>query len=536
MNSKTTCQICQEEGHGEDACPNFRVERNMSDIRREMAALDDTLKNMTEYAGQLGEDTNEAIAKFKEKVDKLFRPLIKEVYATIGRELTRKEQHVAESPRTSRTGSGLIRDARETEPERNGSVNGINDPDDDKHSDGIKCSTSGMDVCQRHPITRRLLVNLTANGQVFVKHEPICGADPRKVMSKEDWEEMVDFLVFWDALDVGDEKKLEGEVKELNEKFPMGETLSEGTEERDKKFLQLEKTKKSSKSRKTTKSYNKSKAQEERADKQEEERWALELQRREQVERTRQELAEKLEKMHEEGYGEGLAKGENVCPTHGKLEPKDKDGLLEGLYEDIELATDQQLNDILENAKDFLKEATKDYIKCAKYRASLQDITGQQIKAYGFEDGYIRGRIVSKDKRRGLSKDLDTMMDEVYRTISIMRRTGAAKREVRDLMTTVKKYLDKMVIKHIALEKAVDNPTSHTCRHAIRSGSRATETEGSEDEEKKEQDLIFKVIKRQEDKMMDAHNLSNSKQDRTQSTTEPSAEPMDETAAEGDKC
>ena len=49
-------------------------------------------------------------------------------------------------------------------------------------------------------------------------------------------------------------------------------------------------------------------------------------------------------------------------------------------------------------------------------------------------------------------------------------------------------------------------------------------------------DLIFKVIKRQEDKMMDAHNLSNSKQDRTQSTTEPSAEPMDETAAEGDKC
>ena len=483
----------------------------MSDIRGEMAALDDTLKNMTEYANQLGVDTNEAIVKFKGKVDKLFRPLIKEVYATIGKEMIRKEQHAAGSPRTSRTGSDLPREDNETEPERNGSVNGINDPDDEKHSDGIKCSTSGMDVCQRHPITRRLLVNLTANGQVFVKHEPIRGADPRKVMSKEDWEEMVDFLVFWDALDVGDEKKLEGEVKELNEKFPMGETLSEGTEERDKKFLQLEKTKKASKSRKTTKSHNKSKAQEERVDKQEEERWALELQRREQFERTRQELAEKLAKMHEEGFGEGLAKGENVCQTHGKPEPKDKDGLLEGLYEDIGLATDQQLNDILENAKDFLKEATKDYIKCAKYRASLRDITGQQIQEYGFEDGYIRGRIVSKDKRRGLSEDLDTMMDEVYRTISIMRRTGAAKREVRDLMTTVKRYLDKMVTKHIALEKAVDNPTSHTCGHAIRSGPRATETEGSEDEEKEEQV-------------------------RTQSTTEPSAEPMDETAAEGDRC
>ena len=510
-NSKMTCQICQEEGHGEDVCPNFRVERNMSDIRREMAALDDTLKNMTEYAGQLGEDTNEAIAKFKGKVDKLFRPLIKEVYATIGRELIRKEQHGAESPRASRTGPGLPREARETEPERNGSLNGINDPDDGKHSDGIKCSTSGMDVCQRHPITRRLLVNLTANGQVFVKHEPICGADPRKVMSKEEWEEMVDFLVFWDALDVGDEKKLEGEVKELNEKFPMGETLNEGTEERDKKFLQLEKTKKASKSRKNTKNHNKSKAQEERADKQEDERWALELQRREQFERKRQELADKLEKMHEEGYGEGLAKGESVGQTHGKPEPKDKDGLLEGLYEDIDLATDEQLSDILGKAKDFLKEATKDYIKCAKYRASLQDISGQQIKAYGFEDGYIRGRIVSKDNRRGIAEDLDTMMDEVYRTVSIMRRTDAAKRDVKYLMTTVQKYLDKMVTKHIALEKAVDNPTSHTCRHAMRSGSRATETQGSEDEEIEEQV-------------------------RTQSTTESSPEPMDETAAEGDRC
>ena len=113
-----------------------------------------------------------------------------------------------------------------------------------------------------------------------------------------------------------------------------------------------------------------------------------------------------------------------------------------------------------------------------------------------------------KDNRRGISEDLDAMMDEVYRIISFMRRTGAAKRDVRDLMTTVKKYLDKMVIKHLALEKAVDNPTSHTCGRTIRSGPRATETEGSEDEEKEEQV-------------------------RTQSTTEPSAEPMDETAAEG---
>ena len=501
-NSKMTCQICQEEGHREDVCPNFRVERNMSDIRREMAALDNTLKNMTEYAGQLGEDTNEAVAKFKGKVDKLFRPLIKEVYETIGKELTRKEQHEAERPRTSRTASGLPREARETEPERNGSANGINDPDDEKYCD-----------CQRHPITKRLLVNLKANGQVFVKHEPIRGADPKKTMSMEEWDEMMDFLVFWDALDVGDEKKLEGEVKELNEKFPMGDTLNEGTEERDKKFLQLEKTKKASKGRKNTKNHNKNKAQEERADKQEDERWALELQRREQFERKRQELADKLEKMHEEGYGEGLAKGESVGQTHGKPECfiKDKDGLLEGLYEDIHLATDEQLSDILKNAKDFLKEATKDYIKCAKYRASLQDIKGHQIKAYGFEDGYIRGRIVSKDNRRGIAEDLDTMMDEVYRTISIMRRTDAAKRDVKYLMTTVQKYLDKMVTKHIALEKAVDNPTSHTCRHAMRSGLRATEAQGSEEEEIEEQV-------------------------RTQSTTESSPEPMDETAAEGDRC
>ena len=513
----------------------------MSDIRGEMAALDDTLKNMTEYANQLGVDTNEAIVKFKGKVDKLFRPLIKEVYATIGKEMIRKEQHAAGSPRTSRTGSGLPREDNETEPERNGSVNGINDPEEEKQSDGIKCPTSGMDVCQRHPITRRLMVNLMANGQVFVKHEPICGADPRKVMSKEDWEEMVDFLVFWDALDIGDEEKLEEEVKDLNEKFPRGETLSEGTEERDKKFLQLEKTKKASKSRKTTRSHNKSKVQGEGVDKQEEERWALELQRREQVERARQELAGKLAEMHEEGFGEGLVEGACGCPdAHGKPQPRDKDGLMDGLYEDIELATDKQLDDILEKVNNFLEEATRNYIKEAKNRASVRDITGHQLKEQGYEDGYTRGRIVSKDKLRGISEDLDLMMDRVYWTISIMRRTGAAKREVTNLMTTVKKYLDKIITKHIALEKTVDKLSypsyagplndygqfpgkpkdqnqyfgkngelliprepSHTCGHAIRSGPRATVTEGSEDKKREEQV-------------------------RTKSTTEPSADPMDE--------
>ena len=77
-------------------------------------------------------------------------------------------------------------------------------------------------------------------------------------------------------------------------------------------------------------------------------------------------------------------------------------------------------------------------------------------------------------------------------------------------MTTVKKYLDKTVTKHIALEKAVENSGGHTCGQAIRSGPQETESEGSDYEE-------------------------NEEQFRTQSTSEPSDEPMDETAAEGNK-
>ena len=469
----------------------------MSEVRREMAALDDTLEKMTIYADQLGEATTEAISQFKGKVDRLFRPLISEVYATIGREVIRKEQHLADGPSTSKTGSRLpaFRKPKETKSEGTGSKEGDGDPKEGEHPKETKCSMSTENVCQSHPVTRRLLVNLTANGQVFVKHEPICGSDPRKVMSKEEWEEMVDFLVFWNALDTGDEKKLEEELKDLDEKFPMGQALSEGTEERDKKFLQLEKTRRSSKSkgntRKTAKDNKKTKTGKEKDDKQEEEKRAMEVQRRERhlEQVARQELAEKLAIMHEEGFEKGLAKGENECLKQLNLtsEPKDRDGLLDGFYENIELATDEQLKVIVANARNFIEEATEEHVWCAKYRASLREITEQQMKEQGFEDGYNRGKIASKDKLRGIAGDLDAMMDDVYKTISIMERTGATKREVKDLMTNIKNYMDRRITIHLALDRAAENPGGHTCRQAIKAEPQETESEGSDCEENEEQ-------------------------------------------------
>ena len=506
------CQTCQEEGHREDVCPNLRVERNIAEVKREMAALEDTLEKMTEYADELGEATTEAIALFKGKVGTLFQPLIREAYAMIGKETIRKEQHPVEEPRTSRIGSSLTasKETKETKPERNGTAERINNQKDEKHLDETRCSMSEENICQNHQEARRLLVNLTANGQVIMKQGSIRGRNPRRDMSEEEWENMVDFLVFWNALDVDEEEKLEKEMKDLNEKFPMEQALSEGTEERDKKFLQLEKTKKASRSRgsaqKTAMTHRENEAQEEKVDRWTREKWALENPGK--AERARQEREEKLATMHEEGFEDGLAKGQKH--KSAKLEPKDKDGLLDGFYENIELATDEQLGIILENARRHLGEAMKEPIRCAKYRASLREITEQQIKEQGFEDGYTRGRIVSKDKLRGIAVDLDVLMDTVYKVISIMRRSGARNREVKDLMTYVKNYMDRRITIHIALDRADENSGGHTCGQAIKSEPQETESEGSDYEENEE-----KV--------------------RTQTTSEPSDEPMDETAAEGNE-
>ena len=495
------CQICQEEGHAEDTCPNFRVEKNIFEVRREIAALENTITSMNEYADKLGEDTNESIAKFKSRVEKLFRPLIGEVYATIGREMTRKGQHVAGCPRRSGTEARRPPKANDTEPEQNGAGARVNDP-------GKAAPREQESKNEQRPRFRRR----AASGQVptnhktqiakaLVKQEPICGVDPRKVLDKEEWEDMVDFLVFWDALDVGDEKELEGEVKELHDRFPVGETLNEGTEERDMKFLQLEKTKKfnsifkkSSKNR-GAEGQDKSKVQKYKQIPitQEDERWAGELQRRERCELARQELGEKLAEMHEEGFEDGFLKGKLYDKTDKGPEPKDKDGLLD-FCGYLELVSDQQRDDILENVMNFLKEKVEEHKKRAKYEASLcmtsmrntLETMGPQLQEYGSEDGYIWGRIVRKDARRRLSRSLNEMMDEFYKTVSFMNRTGAAKRETAGLMTIVKRYLDEAVTKHTTVGKGAENVPTYTYRRK-RNGPQVAEAGGSDRKEGKEQ-------------------------------------------------
>ena len=114
---------------------------------------------------------------------------------------------------------------------------------------------------------------------------------------------------------------------------------------------------------------------------------------------------------------------------------------------------------------------------------------------------------MSKDKLRGIAGDLDAMMDDVYKTISIMRRTGARNREVKDLMTYVKNYMDRRITIHIALDRADENSGGHLCGQAIKREPQEADSEDNDCEEKEE-----KV--------------------RTQSTPEPNDKPMEEKAAE----
>ena len=68
-----------------------------------------------------------------------------------------------------------------------------------------------------------------------------------------------------------------------------------------------------------------------------------------------------------------------------------------------------------------------------------------------------------------------------------MERTGATKREVKDLMTNIKNYMDRRITIHLALDRAAENPGGHTCRQAIKAEPQETESEGSDREENEEQ-------------------------------------------------
>ena len=449
--SRSPCSICQEEDHKEQVCPwqicrkcgakghirytcpfegtvdNYRLERNMEEVEKELIVIKNSLKTMHEFADQFRDDTDEAIRILKGRIKGQLLPIMGEMFTSINGERERKKQHEARQTGPSKTKTWASKKAGDKEP--------------GTQEEGL--------VPMKHDTD-------TARG--IVKQEPIRGADPRDVMDKEEWEEMVDFLVFWDALDVDNEGRLEEEVKELHDKYPVDHTLNEHTEERDRKFLQLEKTRKAHKIKnKITKEKTVSHGRKGEKDTTVDERWARELQRRHLA---RQELGEKLAKMHDDGFEDGLAKGkiDNEWPPENNGR---EDELLDAFYEDIGLASEQEITDILRNANDFLKEAVSPYVAEAKKRMALQSNTysGAQLQEDGYNDGFIRGKTVCMDmsgrNKRGDSEDVDLMMDKFYKDISLIKKSGAPERETQKIMNSVRVFLDRTVMTTINQSMAV---------------------------------------------------------------------------------
>ena len=452
------CRKCGERGHIRYVCPleetvfrytvdDFKLESNIVDVEQELIAL------THEFAEQFRGETEETVRNFKKKVQGLLQPLMGEVYSTISNEREKKKQHEAKRIGPSGTWNQESKIAKDNEP----GAQGAQEP-------------SGI-----------------------VKQEPIQGADPRDVFDKEEWEDMVDFLVFWDALDVGDEGRLEEEVEELHNKYPVDETLNEHTEERDRKFLQLEKTRRTSKIKsRVTKEKTVSHDRREETDTTIDERWARELQRRRMA--TGWELGEKLAKAHGVGYEYGLARGK----IDEKWEPENNgrtDDLLEGFYEDIGLASDQEMSDIFASARNFIKEAVSSYVTEAKKRMALQNNTQSEAQVHedAFKDGFTRGKTVCMDKSgrnvRGDSEDVDFMMDEFYKDISLIRRSGAPETETQQIMDNVRNFMNKTVMTTIDgnIAAATGNKPSNNTKKFKFQKDKSTEAEGNKQEKNKVQ-------------------------------------------------
>ena len=433
------CRKCGTKGHIQYTCPfegtvdNYRLERNMAKIEEELIDIKNSLKTMHEFADQIGEDTNKAIKNLKKKIQGQLIPLMGEVYTSIGRESERKREHEAKHTELSGIRNREPRVAKDEEQE----------------------NTSKQ--LRRTGTTPRKRETDTV-GEI-VKQEHIRGTDPGDVFDKEEWEEMVDFQVFWDTLDVGDEGCLEEEVKELHDKYPMDHTLNEHTEDRDRKFLQLEKTRNTSRNKsKVTKVNAMNKSTKEETETSVDERWARELQRRQLA---RQVLGEKLAKIHGDGFRDGLDKGMNDKQFVNLENDDGADGLLDGFYEDVGLTSEQEMFDILASAKDFLREAVSPYVAEAKERMAVFNNARSeaQVQEDGFDDGFIRGKVVYMDKsgrnKRGDSEDIDFMMDEFYRDVSLIRRSRAPEREMQQIMHNVKSFLDGTVMNTIDRGMAV---------------------------------------------------------------------------------
>ena len=512
------CRKCGTKGHIQYTCPlegtvdNYVLERNMAKVEKELIDIKNSLKTMNEFADKIGDDTDEAIKNLKGKIQEQLLPLMGEVYTSIGRERERKKQHEAEhkvsnvtrnretgvaknkeqentSEKRQETGTipkkrvikdqnyfseeygkrlvpdGFRLDSTPPKLDENGRLMAgttrINEPNNITaiaHRDElIRAKVVGQGIGKE--LLENAQKSVIARG--IVKQEPIRGADPRDVLDKEEWEEMVDFLVFWDALDEGDEGRLEEEVKELHDKYPVSHTLNEHTEERDKKFLQLEKTRNTARIKsKATKEKTVGQGMKKETDTTDE-RWDRELQRRQLVRH-----GEKLAKVHGDGFADGLAKG--MIDKEWAPENKDRaDELLEGFYESIGLASDQEMYDIFANAKDFLKEAVSPYVAEAKERMALHGDTRSeaQLQEDGFNDGFIRGKTMYMDMsglhKRGDSEDVDFMMDELYKDISLIRRSYTVfesrgpEREMQQIMHKVRDFLDETVMITIDRNMAV---------------------------------------------------------------------------------
>ena len=141
------------------------------------------------------------------------------------------------------------------------------------------------------------------------------------VFDRDEWLEMVDFLVYWDELPVGNKEDLEKEVRVLHDKYPIGQELSVDTEERDKKFLELEKTKMA------------------------------------------------------QPYKDGFVSGTTVGPDIKKGFSDDIDKTVEKFYNDMKRngAPEQQTIAIVKSVKDFLDEAVKPYVVGAATEKTSQN-------------------------------------------------------------------------------------------------------------------------------------------------------------------